>query len=75
MPSHWHRNNALLNMSLTYKKSKTGKTLEMMLLPVTKFTDDDKDSIEDQVCLVLEMFSKGFSANKNLAKSAGGNAS
>ena len=32
-----------------YKKSKTGKTLEMVLLPVTLFNDDDEVSIEDQV--------------------------
>ena len=37
-----------------YKKIKTGKTLEMVLLPVTLFNNDDEVSIEDQVHFVLE---------------------
>jgi hypothetical protein len=37
-----------------YKKSKTGKTMEMVLLPVTLFNDDDEVSIEDQVRFIFE---------------------
>jgi hypothetical protein len=37
-----------------YKKSKTGKTFEMMLLPVTLFKDDDEVTIEDQVHFIFE---------------------
>ena len=37
-----------------YKKSKTGKTLEMVLLLVTLFSDDDEVSIEDWVCFVFK---------------------
>ena len=37
-----------------YKKSKTWKTLEMVLLPVTLFDDDDEVSVEDQVRFIFE---------------------
>ena len=37
-----------------YKKSKTGKTSEMVLLPVTLLNDDDEVSIEDQVHFIFE---------------------
>jgi hypothetical protein len=37
-----------------YKKSKTGKTLEMVLLPVTLCNDDDKVNIKDQVHFIFE---------------------
>ena len=37
-----------------YKKSKTSRTLEMMLLPVALFKDDDGVTIEDQVCFIFE---------------------
>ncbi len=37
-----------------YKKSKKGKTVEMMFLPVTLFNNIDKVSIEDQVLFILE---------------------
>jgi len=43
-----------------YKKSKTGKTLEMMLLPMTLFKDDDEVTIEDQVCFISEDVLKRF---------------
>ena len=39
-----------------YKESKMGKIVEIMLLPVTLFVDDDKVSIEDQICFVSECF-------------------
>ena len=37
-----------------YKKSRTGKMLEMILLPVTLYDDDSEVTIEDQVCFVFE---------------------
>jgi hypothetical protein len=37
-----------------YKKSKMGKTLKMVLLPVTLFNDDDEVCIEDQVHFIFE---------------------
>ncbi len=44
-----------------FRKSKTGKILEMVLLPVTFSNDDDKACIEDQVCFVFEdVLQKGF---------------
>ena len=43
-----------------YRKSKTGKTLEMVLLPVTLLNDDDEVSIEDQVCFIFEDVLKRF---------------
>ena len=43
-----------------YKKIKTSKTLEMMLLPVTLFKDDDEVTIEDQVHFIVEDVLKRF---------------
>jgi len=37
-----------------YKKRKTGKTLEMMLLPVTLFKDDEEVTIEVQIHFIFE---------------------
>ena len=39
-----------------YKKSKTGKTLEIILLPVTLYYDDTEVTVEDQVHFVLKTF-------------------
>jgi len=43
-----------------YKKNKTGKTPEMVLLPMTMLNDDDEVSIEDQVCFIFEDVLKRF---------------
>jgi hypothetical protein len=52
-----------------YKKSKTGKTLEMLLLPVTLFNNDDEVSIEDQVHFIFEDVLKRVSCKYKLVES------
>lgn len=57
------------------KKIEMGKTVEMMFLSVTLFTDDDNVSIEDQVYFVFEnLFQRVFCKYK-LTEVSRGNAS
>ncbi len=58
-----------------YKMSKMGKTVEMMLLPVTLFCDHDKISIQYHFHFMFEEALQRVFARTNLLESAGGKAS